>query len=112
MEEGLLLAWDLGLKEIILECDLELVVKVLGDQSLLQNSIQKVIEGVKEGLKCFTAWRVTHIRRSGNTIAHIMARNAKMLDHYNIWVEDTPPIIANQLQRDVTCLNSISLNEI
>ena len=39
VEEGMLLAWDLGLKEIIMECDSELVVKALGDQSLLQNSI-------------------------------------------------------------------------
>ena len=35
MEEGMLLAWDLGLKEIIIECDSELVVKSLGEQSLL-----------------------------------------------------------------------------
>ena len=81
MEEGMQLAWDLGLKEIILECDSEMVVKALGDQSLLQNAIQKVIEGIKEGLNCFTAWRVTHIRKSGNIFAHIMARNAKMLNH-------------------------------
>ena len=86
MEEGMLLAWDLGLKEIIIECDSELVVKSLGEQSLLQNSIQKVIEGVKEGLKCFKAWRMTHTRKSGNTTTHIMARNAKMLNHCNIWV--------------------------
>ena len=33
MEEGMLLAWDLGLKEIIIECDSELVVKSLGEQS-------------------------------------------------------------------------------
>ena len=112
VEEGMLLAWDLGLKEIILECDSEMVVKALGDQSLMQISIQKVIEGIKEWLNCFMAWRVLHIRRSGNISAHIMARNAKMLNHCNIWVEDTPPIIADQIQCDVTCLNSISLNEI
>ena len=35
-------------------------MKALGDQSLLQNAIQKVIEGIKEWLNCFTAWRVTH----------------------------------------------------
>ena len=42
LEEGMLLARDLGLKEIILESDSELVVKALSDQRLLQISIQKV----------------------------------------------------------------------
>lgn len=106
--EGMLLAWDLGLKDIIIKSDSELVVNSLGKQSLIMNSIQKVIEGIKEGLKCFKAWEVTHTRRSRNTTARIMARNAKFLNDCNIWVEDTPPIIANQIQRDVTHLNSIS----
>ena len=43
LEEGMLLAWDLGLKEITLESDSELVVKALSEQRLLQTSIQKVI---------------------------------------------------------------------
>ena len=36
LEEGMLLAWDLGLKEITLESDSELVMKALSDQRLLQ----------------------------------------------------------------------------
>ena len=103
MEEGMLLAWDLGLKEIIIECDSELVVKSLGEQSLLQNSIQKVIKGVREGLKCFKAWRMTHTRKSGNTTAHIMARNAKMLNHCNIWVGG---VWSPFSKHSVQCLNT------
>ena len=105
LEEGMLLAWDLGLKEITLESDSELAVKALSDQRLLQNSIQKVIEGIREGLKCFLAVTVTHTRRSGNSTAHILARHAKLLNHSIIWVEDTPPIIADHIQNDVTGLN-------
>ena len=112
LEEGRLLARDLGLKEIILESDSELVVKALSDQRLLHISIQKVIEGIKEGLNCFLAGTITHTRRSGNSPAHILARHAKLLNHSIIWVEDTPPIIADHIQNDVTGLNSISFNEI
>ena len=112
LEEGMLLAWDLGLKEITLESDSELVAKALSDQRLLQISIQKVIEGIKEGLNCFLAATVTHTYKSGNSPAHILARHAKLLNHSIIWVEDTPPIIADHIQNDVTGLNSISFNEI
>ena len=112
LEEGMLLAWDLGLKEITLESDSELVVKALRDQRLLQISIQKVIEGIREGLQCFLATTVTHTRKSGNSPAHILDRHAKLLNHSIIWVEDTSPIIADHIQNDVTGLNSISFNEI
>ena len=87
-------------------------MKALSDQGLLQISIQKVIEGIKEGLNCFLAGTITHTRRSGNSPAHILARHAKLLNHSIIWVEDTPPIIADHIQNDVTGLNSISFNEI
>ena len=39
VEEGMLLAWDLGLKDIIIESDSKLVINTLGEQSLLTNSI-------------------------------------------------------------------------
>ena len=87
-------------------------MKALGDQSLLQNAIQKVIEGIKEGLNCFLAATVTHTCKSGNSPAHILARHDKLLNHSIIWVDDTPPIIADHIQNDVTGLNSISFNEI
>lgn len=108
VEEGVLFAWNLGLKDIIIKSDAELVVNTLGEQSSPMESIHKVIEGIKVGLKCFNAWEETHIYRSGNIAAHIMARHAKVVNDCNIWVEDTLPIIADQIQRDVTHLNSVS----
>ena len=108
IEDGVVLAWDLRLKDIIIESDALLVTNYLGKQSVIPSSIRKVLEGILEGLRKFNAWDVNHTRRSGNIAAHIMARQAKFLNVCNIWVEDTPPSIADQVQIDVAQCISIS----
>ena len=108
VEDGVVLAWDLRLKDIIIESDALLVTNYLGKQSVMLSSIRKVVEGILEGLRKFNAWDVNHTRKSGNIAAHIMARQAKFLNVCNIWVEDTPPSIADQVQIDVAQCISIS----
>ena len=107
--ECVALAWDLGLKDIIIESDALLVTNSLENQNVMPRSIRKVVEGILEGLRMFNAWDVNHTRRSGNSAAHIMAKQAKSLNECNIWVEDTPPCIACQVHRDVAhCISVLS----
>ena len=84
VEEGVALAWDLRLKDIIIESDALLVTNSLEKQSGMLSSIRKAVEGILEGLRKFNAWDVNHTRRSGNIAAHIMARQAKFLTVCNI----------------------------
>ena len=109
MEDGVQLAWDLGLKRIIIESDSQTVVNAIHDQSVVSSSIQHVIEGIGVDLRCFDAWKVSHICRETNSTAHILARNAKSLLDRVIWVKDTPPIVSAQVHQDVICMNSISV---
>ena len=37
-----------------------------------------------------------------------MAREARCLHECHIWVEDTPPVIAIQVQLDVNCVGNLS----
>lgn len=50
-EVGVQLAWDMGLKNVSLECDSQMVVNGLKGRDICHNSIQKLVEGIHEGLR-------------------------------------------------------------
>ena len=75
----------------------------------MSSSIRKVAERILVDLRKFNAWDVNHTHRSGNNATHILARQAKFLNMCNIWVEDTPPSIADQVKSDVAQCNFISI---
>ena len=79
-EEGILLAKDLSLLEIIIEGDAQQVVKTFTDAGPPPSSISKVIEGAFSQLEHFQSWEVSHVGRDGNMAAHILAKYAKCVD--------------------------------
>ena len=105
MEAGILFAWDLGLKNIVVEGDSLAVVQAIKGSVIPAISIQKVIQGISWWLKKFDNWKISHARRSSNTAAHSMAKEAKSVLESVIWVEDSPPFISDQLMSDVLSMD-------
>lgn len=60
-------------------------------------------------LSYLKAWTTSHEGRTGNEATHLMAKMAKSLLDCKIWVEDTLPIIADQVLKDVTNLYHVSV---
>ena len=89
---------------ICVESDAQAVIKAFSAKSPV-SAIQKVIEGIKMDLRMFNSWEVKHVCRTKNSAAHIMAKFAKSVTDCCIWVEHTPPVIANQLLFDVAHLS-------
>ncbi|XP_075663373.1 uncharacterized protein LOC142632947 [Castanea sativa] len=107
VEEGIHLAWDLGLKDIIVDSDSLVVVSALRGQGFIPSSIRKVMEGIAMSLRQFNSWKVSHTCRGNNWVAHLLAQQARGIGKCIVWVEDTPPAIRNQIQLDVSNLNFV-----
>ena len=67
-----------------------------------------MIEGTKMELRGFDSWEVNHICKDKNSTAHLIAKHAKFISDCCVWVEDTSPLIANQILYDVAQLSNIS----
>ena len=102
---GILLAWDLGLKDIVVEGDSQLVMFALKGSVNPALVIQKVVEGSQRCLSHFKTWRAERVKRNNNGAAHLLARNVLYVDDCVIWVEDTPPVIELQIQNDVIAMD-------
>ena len=106
VEEGVMLAKDLGLDHIIIEGDAQTVMSALASHTSPPISIQNIIVGARHWSLNFSTWKAIHARRNCNQAAHLMARHAKLISESVIWVEDTPPVIVSQIAFDVRCLGS------
>lgn len=58
VEEGILLAKDLGLKDVVIEGDAKVIMFALARSNTSPSSIQKVIKGTKIWLQYFHAWKI------------------------------------------------------
>ena len=105
MEVGILFAWDLGLKNIVAEGDSLAIVQAIKGSVTSAISIQKVTEGNSWWLKNFDNLKISHARRSSNTAAHSMAKEAKSILESVIWEKDSPPFISDQLMSDVLSMD-------
>jgi len=101
------LAWDLGLKDIIVESDSLIMVNALRGLGPIPSSIRKVTGGIEMTLRQFSSWKATHISRGSNRAAHLLAQHARQVDECIVWVKDTPSIIGNQIQHDVNNMNIV-----
>ncbi|KAL0004760.1 hypothetical protein SO802_012321 [Lithocarpus litseifolius] len=83
-------AADLGLFNVILEGDSEILINALMDNSLSLASFGLLIQDIKAYAEFFQCISFSHIRREGNIVAHNLARHACHVTGFPVWMEDVP----------------------
>ena len=72
MEAGILLAQDMKLSQIIVESDAISIVNSV-NENFMEGSIGYLFQGILALLSSFTSWKVNHVNRDYNRVAHELA---------------------------------------
>ena len=83
-------ARELSLSSIILEGDLEIINRVIQAEEQSLASYGNLIEEIKLNAESFLSFRISHIRRNRNSVAHSLARHARHVSGLVVWMEEVP----------------------
>ena len=53
-----------------------------------------IVQGILCNLDCFGSWKVQHVRREFNRVAHELAHYAKCKEVNQVWERCSPPIVS------------------
>ena len=81
---------ELGFSKVILEGDSETVIKALQDNSPSLAPFGLLIRDAQETANFFTCISYAHVGRNGNFVAHNLARYARHITGFFVWMEDVP----------------------
>ena len=104
-EIDIFFSWELGIREIILEGDSQIVMNAIANHDLGPIQIQQLVTGIKSWVPKFRTWKTSFTRREGNKAAQLMAKHARQISECTIWMEDTPPIIMSHVLNNVSDLD-------
>ena len=93
-------AAELGVSSIIIEGDSEEIIKAMRSEEESLSTYGHLIAAVRQIMDGFSSLSFTHTRREGNNLAHKLARHARSVSGYLVWMEDVPPQLQNVLQAD------------
>ena len=101
MEEAVNFAWDMGIRDCLFESDSLSVGNPMLRLTDPPTFIVNVIAGALSQLYKFREVKFSHVVRSGNKVAHMLAQVAKSVSGKNAWVEETPDCIEQLVTQDV-----------
>jgi hypothetical protein len=63
------------------------------------------VEDTKEVHRSLRNWKIGHVKREANEVAHGLAKEAFWITMDNIWIEETPDYISNIVLLELSALS-------
>ena len=96
---------DAGFTEIILEGDNAMVMKRISQAQLDLSRLGLIYEDIWYLAVGFRSISSNCVRRSANSVAHALARFARLIDNEILWLEEDPSPAVDALYLDSSFLN-------
>ena len=94
-------AQELGITEFMPKGDSEVVINTLQSTEASLSTYDHLLESAKSALVTSKCIAFSHICRSGNRVAHNLAKHARHVKGLSVWVEDNPPHLYDVLFVDL-----------
>ena len=98
--KAIMLVKDLSLSSIILEGDSEIITQAVQAEEQSLASYGNLIKEIRFHADSFLNFRVSHVKRKGNSVAHNLARHARHVSGLVVWMEEVPSHILLVLLAD------------
>ena len=95
------LAVEIGLDRIIFEGDSSIVIRGLTNQVPNFAPLSFLTKEANELANRLTRVKFQHVGREGNSVAHNLARHARHVIGFSIWMEDVPSLCFEMYQADL-----------
>ena len=102
--KALQFAFDLGFQNAKLEGDSLGLIKALKEEDHNLSPLGLLVKDVKLAANNFVSLSYSHIKRNGNSVAHILAKHAIRIPDFQVWMEDVPSHVVSFLHSDVVHL--------
>ncbi|XP_075655096.1 uncharacterized protein LOC142625299 [Castanea sativa] len=94
-------AKELGFRNVRFEGDAEGVVRSIREEDSSNAIVGHLVKDFKSIAGLFQTYSVSHVRWQGNSVAHALAREARMSFPLRVWLEDVPPFVLNFVSKDL-----------
>ena len=92
---------EVGIQEAIFEGDSLIVIQALNNGGASEASYGNLIDNIIFLASHLSKVEFSHVKRSCNRVADVLAKKAKTIDVFQAWIEDLPTEIAPLANFDV-----------
>ena len=103
-KKALQFAFDLGLSSIVLEGDSKITIDGLRREELSLAEYGHLLDEARDIAKQLPEVEFNHVLRQDNKAAHNIAKHARHVSKYSVWIEDVPPHLFSLIQADSASL--------
>lgn len=90
---------EVGIDTTILEGDYEIIINSLKDENASLASFGHLILDAKLFVDIFRKISISQVHRQGNFVAHKLAKHVIYVTCLSMWIEDSPPRLTTEIQR-------------